>query len=439
VPVRQLRRDGTISCDRVILKVPNRSGRFLPTVTSDPLINSLRAAVEASPTDLPLRIHLAEMLAARGEQDEAVRHAAVVLQHEPDNASALSIITRGATGQPLPTPGPDPRPPTGEFTEAEQESLRRLEAGLEGVIPPAFVDGGSVHTGAYDVEPVGLRLADVGGMAEVKERLEASFLAPLRNPDLVRLYGKSLRGGLLLYGPPGCGKTFIARAVAGEMGAQFLAVSLAEILDMYVGQSERNLHELFETARRSAPCVVFLDEIDALGQKRSHLRNNAARGTVNQLLAELDGVENANEGVYVLGATNHPWDIDVALRRPGRFDRMLLVLPPDEEARQAVFRYHLQSRPVANVDLRRLARQTDGYSGADLAYICENAAERALLDSARSGTARMIGMDDLEQALADTKPSIGPWLETAKNVAQFANEGGTYDELLAYLRKRRLV
>jgi SpoVK/Ycf46/Vps4 family AAA+-type ATPase len=276
-------------------------------------------------------------------------------------------------------------------------------------------------------------------MTEVKQRLEAAFLAPLRNPDLVRLYGKSLRGGLLLYGPPGCGKTFIARAVAGEMGARFLAVSLAEILDMYVGQSERNLHELFETARRSAPCVVFLDEIDALGQKRSHLRNNAARGTVNQLLAELDGVQNLNEGVYVLGATNHPWDIDVALRRPGRFDRMLLVLPPDEEARQAVFRFHLQSRPVANVDLGRLARQTDGYSGADLAYICENAAERALLDSARSGTARMIDMRDLEQAVHDVKPSIGPWLETAKNVAQFANEGGTYDELLTYLRKRRLV
>jgi SpoVK/Ycf46/Vps4 family AAA+-type ATPase len=428
-----------VSCDRSILKMLTLSGRFLHTVTSDPLINSLRAAVEASPGDLPLRIHLAEMLVARGEQAEAVRHAAVVLQHEPDNASALSIITRGATGQPVPAPGPAGRPPTSELTEAEEESLRRLEAGLEGVIPPAFVDEENVRTGAFDLEPVGLRLADVGGMAEVKERLEAAFLAPLRNPDLVRLYGKSLRGGLLLYGPPGCGKTFIARAVAGEMGAQFLAVSLAEILDMYVGQSERNLHELFETARRSSPCVVFLDEIDALGQKRSHLRNNAARGTVNQLLAELDGVQDANEGVYVLGATNHPWDIDVALRRPGRFDRMLLVLPPDEEARQAVFRYHLQSRPVANVDLGRLARKTDGYSGADLAYICENAAERALLDSARSGTARMIGMDDLEQAVADVKPSIGPWLETAKNVAQFANEGGTYDELLAYLRKRRLV
>jgi SpoVK/Ycf46/Vps4 family AAA+-type ATPase len=409
-------------------------------VNPDPLLNSLRAAVEAAPGDLPLRLHLAEMLASKGEQAEAVRHAAVVLQQQPDNATALLIISSGVTGQSLAAPErTGDRSGGEELTEAEKESLRRLEAGLEGVIPPAFVDGNGAGTGAFDVEAAGLRLSDVGGMTEVKERLEAAFLAPLRNPELVRLYGKSLRGGLLLYGPPGCGKTFIARAVAGEMGARFLAVSLAEILDMYVGQSERNLHELFETARDNAPCVVFLDEIDALGQKRSHLRNNAARGTVNQLLAELDGVQSANEGVYVLGATNHPWDIDVALRRPGRFDRMLLVLPPDEEARQAIFRYHLRSRPVANVDLARLARLTDGYSGADLAYICENAAERALLDSARSGTVRLIGMEDLEQAAGDVRPSIGPWLETAKNVAQFANEGGTYDELLSYLRKRRLV
>ena len=184
------------------LKLPTRAGRFLHTVISDPLINSLRAAVEASPGDLPLRLHFAEMLATRGEQAEAVRHAAVVLQQQPDNASALSIVTRGAMGQPLQSPGPDAaRSQSDGLTDDEKESLRRLEAGLEGVIPPAFVDEEGVGTGAFDVEPAGLRLSDVGGMVEVKERLEADFLAPLRNPDLVRLYGKSLRGGLLLYGP----------------------------------------------------------------------------------------------------------------------------------------------------------------------------------------------------------------------------------------------
>jgi SpoVK/Ycf46/Vps4 family AAA+-type ATPase len=276
-------------------------------------------------------------------------------------------------------------------------------------------------------------------MAEVKARLEASVLASIRNPELGRLYGTSLRGGLLLYGPPGCGKTFIARAVAGEMGARFLAVSLADVLDMYIGQSERNVHELFDMARRNAPCVIFLDEVDAIGHKRTQQRNSAARGTVNQLLTEMDGLSDNNDGVFVLGATNHPWDVDVALRRPGRFDRMLLVLPPDAPAREAILRYHLRERPIANIDAAKLARATDGYSGADLAYLCELAAERALLDSARSGAVRLIGMGDFDAALREFRPSIGPWLETARNVAQFANESGSYDDLLAYLRQRRLV
>ncbi len=284
-----------------------------------------------------------------------------------------------------------------------------------------------------------MRLADVGGMAEVKERLEAAFLAPLRNPELRRLYGKSLRGGLLLYGPPGCGKTFISRAVAGEMGARFLSVSLADVLDMYVGQSERNLREIFDTARRAAPCVLFLDEIDAIGQKRSNLRSSGMRGTVNQLLAELDDVGDRNKGVFVLAATNHPWDVDVALRRPGRLDRTLLVVPPDPPAREAILRYHLKDRPVAGIDLRKLVRRTEGYSGADLAHLCETAAERAMLEAARTGEARLIEMRDFEAALAEVRPSTGPWFETARNVALFANEGGTYDDLLAYLKKRRMV
>src|SRR5205085_5447940 len=130
-----------------------------------------------------------------------------------------------------------------------------------------------------------MTLADVGGMAEVKRRLNMAFLAPLRNPQIMRTYGKSLRGGLMLYGPPGCGKTFIARALAGELGAKFLSVGLSDVLDMWLGESERKLREIFDTARRNAPAVLFFDEIDALGQKRSHLRGGAGRNIVNQLLA----------------------------------------------------------------------------------------------------------------------------------------------------------
>jgi SpoVK/Ycf46/Vps4 family AAA+-type ATPase len=407
-------------------------------VSSEALLSSLRRAVEAAPDDVDLRLHLAQLLADSGQRNEAVREAAAVLQRDPANAAALALITGG----------PAVEPGTGRADEpafrTDDDVLRRLDEDLIGLVPPRFTDDGDEPAAPpleapFAFERTALRLADVGGMTEVKARLEASVLAPLRNPELGRLYRKSVRGGLLLYGPPGCGKTFIARAVAGELGAKFLPISLNDVLDMYIGNSERNVHELFEYARRNAPCVVFLDEVDAIGQKRSQRRDSSTRGTVNQLLTEMDGVAADNAGVFVLGATNHPWDVDVALRRPGRFDRMLLVLPPDEDARQAILRHHLRDRPIEGVDVAALARRTDGYSGADLAYVCEVAAERALLDSAAAGTVRMIGMADLLAALDEVRPSTTPWFDTARNVAQFANESGTYDELVVYLKKHRLL
>jgi|HubBroStandDraft_6_1064221.scaffolds.fasta_scaffold26703_2 SpoVK/Ycf46/Vps4 family AAA+-type ATPase len=439
------------------------------------VLDSLRKAVEAMPDDVPLRLHLATMLLQAGQRNEAVRQIGAVLQRDPGNDRALGLLQDSgpgraeAAGQPpadppvisperagVPAPPPlgasrpdaDPRPHPGEAGKPSHYDWSQAEDELRDVLPAMFVGDGdaadSASAGideaeAYDAEHAGLTLADVAGMTEVKQRLEAAFLAPMRNPDLRRLYGKSLRGGLLLYGPPGCGKTFIARAVAGELGASFIAVSFADIIDMFVGQSERNIHELFEVARRNAPCVLFLDEVDAIGQKRSQLRHTPMRSAVNQLLLELDDVSGNNEGVFLLAATNHPWDVDSALRRPGRFDRTLLVLPPDAAAREGVFRYHLKDRPVAGIDLANLARRTDGYSGADIAHICETAAERALMDSVRRGEPRMIGTPDLEAAIAEVKPSLGAWFDVARNVALFANEGGTYDDLAAYLRKRRLI
>jgi len=345
-----------------------------------------------------------------------------------------------------------PETPDFDWSAAESE--------LADVLPPRFVtpDGSAEHlaggaagdgvakqgsgdpgSAAFDVEHAGLRLADVAGMADVKQRLEAAFLAPMRNPELRKLYGKSLRGGLLMYGPPGCGKTFIARAIAGELGARFLAVSFADVVDSMLGQSERNIREIFSVARQNSPCVVFLDEVDAIGQKRTQLRHTPMRAVVNQLLLELDDVTGGNEGVFLLAATNHPWDVDSALRRPGRFDRMLLVLPPDQPARAAIFRYHLRERPVERVDPERLAKLTDGYSGADIAHVCESAAELALLDSVRRGEPRMIAQPDLESAIRDVRPSLSPWFDAARNVALFANEGGAYDDLAVYLKKNRLL
>ncbi len=427
------------------------------------LIDSLLAAVAARPDDLPLRVHLAELLLAEGRQAEAIAQLAQALAVDPADEGARGMMAR-AIGAPTTTPTqsvepstvsvePDPAPgeesapgaPAESGTEAPAPGgvdWSALEADLDGVVPPRFARSGDTpepvagdDDGIVRAEVSDVRLADVGGMQEVKARLEVAFLAPMRHPRLRAMYRKSLRGGLLLYGPPGCGKTFLARAVAGELGAKFISLSIVDVLDMWIGRSERNLHEIFEAARRNAPCVVFLDEIDALGHKRSQLNSSAMRTLGNQLLVELDGVDDNNEGVFVLAATNAPWDVDPALRRPGRLDRMLLVAPPDTPARAAILEYHLRERPIANIDLAKLAAATRLFSGADLAHVCDTAAEKAMHASVTTGEIRMIEQRDLDAAVREVRPSIGAWLAAARNVAQFGNQDGSYDDLARYLKR----
>src|SRR4051794_17788453 len=255
-------------------------------MSDSPLIDSLTAAVEARPDDLPLRLHLAELLVGAGRGGEAIGHAAQVLAREPGNETARKLMT-SALGGPAPVETPAPAVDWAAFEED-----------LGDIVPPRFAKAADepdpvrgTEDRDFDIETSAITLADVGGMEEVKKRLEISFLGPLRNPKLRTLFGKSLRGGLLLYGPPGCGKTFLARAVAGEMGAAFISLSITDVLNMWVGSSERNLHDLFQSARGHAPCVLFLDEIDALGHKRSQLNSSSMRTVVNQLLTELDGVD----------------------------------------------------------------------------------------------------------------------------------------------------
>ena len=398
------------------------------------LVRALRSAVDRDPDSLPLRIHLAAMLLDLGAEAEALEQYAHVLSRDPANLEALRGAQRAAEA-------------AGDGARAD--GYRRL-ADARGTVagePPAgpgpreqpLAAGDPLKPDWWDAEFPTLRLADVGGMEEVKRRLHVAFIGPLRNPAVVRAYGRALRGGLLLYGPPGCGKTYIARATAGEIGARFVAIGLSDVLSMWLGESERHLHELFQAARRSAPCVLFFDEIDAIGQRRSLRRHSAGRNVVNQLLAELDGVDGGNDGVFVLGATNHPWDVDAALLRPGRFDRVTLVLPPDRPARAAVLGHHLRGRPVEGVDLERLAGRTEDFSGADLAHLCDTAVEYALEESLAGGGIRSVTARDFERALSEVRPSTRAWFETARNFVLFANDGGLYDELQAYMRARRLL
>jgi SpoVK/Ycf46/Vps4 family AAA+-type ATPase len=290
---------------------------------------------------------------------------------------------------------------------------------------------------SIDIERPETTFEDVGGMEQVKEEVRMKILHPLKHPEIYQAYGKKIGGGILLYGPPGCGKTHLARATAGEVGSNFLAVGISDILDMYIGQSERNLHAIFEKARSLKPCVLFFDEVDALGASRSDMRHSAGRNIINQFLAELDGVEYNNEGVLVLAATNAPWHLDSAFRRPGRFDRIIFVPPPDAAAREAILKLKLKGKPVSELNYSKLVKKTGDFSGADLEAIIDRAIEGKLEEAIRKGIPEPLQTQDLEQAIKKHRATTKEWFSTAKNYALFANEAGIYDEILDYLKIKR--
>ena len=425
-------------------------------MSSDSIIDALLSALQTKPEDTAMRLHVAELLMGAKRFAEAFQHYEQVLAQEPANLPAL----KGAADAGDSSGAQDKASAYRKLWQAlsGNSETTKVESKAEAPAKPSNVTSLQSHKNQHET-PVKLRavsnednvmvgpwenfetpitLADVGGMEHVKQRLNMAFLGPLKNPEIMKMYGKSLQGGLMLYGPPGCGKTYIARALAGELGATFMSIGLSDVLDMYLGESERRLHEIFEAARRKAPCVLFFDEVDALGQKRSNMRHSAGRTIVNQLLAEMDSVGSNNKNVFILSATNHPWDVDTALRRPGRFDRVVLVLPPDKSAREAILQHHLKDRPQADLDLAQIAATTEHYSGADLAHLVESAAEYAMHDSIATGNARPINMSDFTNALREVRPSTKPWFETARNYAMFSNEGGVYDELLEYLQTHKL-
>jgi AAA+ superfamily predicted ATPase len=443
------------------------------------VIEAIQTAVAANPESVALRAHLVSLLTQAERYSEALEHATIIFQSQPDHLETLGNAAtaaealgdaRGASWRRLHTAlggsnvvhnpnnnvdnpvdisalsGFDTAPSSmPRFTDDGRPIQRISEDGkrLDDPAPERVgisenPEGSGIDDLSFMLEGVDITLADVAGMQEVKRRLNLAFLAPLKNPDLMRMYGKKLRGGLLLYGPPGCGKTFIARATAGELNARFLAIGLSDVLDMWLGNSEKNLHQIFELARKKAPCVLFIDEVDALGRKRSQMRNSSAN-VINQLLSEMDGVGAKNDGVFVLAATNSPWDVDSALRRPGRLDRTLLVLPPDLEAREQLLGNAIKTRPAQNINIKDLAKRSDGLSGADLTHLVDSAAEIAIEDSLHTGKARTIEQRDFDRALREVKPSTKDWFENAKNYAMFANDGGHYDDLLEYLKSKRLL
>jgi SpoVK/Ycf46/Vps4 family AAA+-type ATPase len=437
-------------------------------VAVDPgVLSALEAVVAAEPANYAVRMHLAGLLVQAGQPGRALAHLEPVLLAEPTNVGALALAAQAAeavgdkaradawrrvagaltgtpTGQPMPpppSPGSAPLGTTADGASPPGQVASDGSADDAGPVPDDVGEKGpdwdeALERLVKEDRAHRVMLADVGGLDDVKRRLEESFLGPLRAPELRRLYGASLRGGLLLWGPPGCGKTFLARAVAGELGAHFFSVGLQDVLDMWLGNSEKNLHQLFDRARRRGPSVLFFDELDAIGHNRAGPGRGAMRNVVAQLLTELDGVAYENEGLFVIGASNQPWDVDAALRRPGRFDHSVLVVPPDGPARSAILHYHLKGRPVDLPDLGRVVAATEGFSGADLRLVCEDGARAALAEAVRTGISRPITETDLLASARALKPSTLAWFDIARNFATYSNTNGEYDELAAYLRNK---
>ncbi|TQS40057.1 ATP-binding protein [Cryptosporangium phraense] len=418
----------------------------------DPLLASLLAAVSAASNDVPLRLHVAGLLLDRGRAAEALEHCSTVLRTDPANEEAIALLRRASAELGAARPGsrvaadrPSADPAMvgrsgfdWDAAEAQVQDLPQADQvpdGLPDPVGPGDVDG---------VVVTDLTLADVAGAIDAKQRIERS-IAPVRNPAFARAFGMRTTGGVLLYGPPGCGKAFLARAIAGELRASYYRVGREDVLDRPTttvaamassSAAERRLRAVFATARRSAPCVLFLDDVDAIGPKRSRLQNpSMLRTVVNQLLFEFDSLARGDSGVFVVASTTRPWDLDPALRRAGRLDRMVLVGPPDAAARSVILRYQLQNRLVADFDLGVLAEATEGYSAADLQRVVESAADSALSDSLRLGQARPIEEKDLAAAARRVRPSVGVWLDLARAAA--GPSDGSYEDLHAYLRIHR--
>ncbi|PLN81178.1 AAA-domain-containing protein [Aspergillus taichungensis] len=250
-----------------------------------------------------------------------------------------------------------------------------------------------------------VRWSDIGGQHDVKRHLQKAVMRPLKYPERMRRLNVNSKKGILLYGPPGCSKTLMVKALATEAGLNFLAVKGAEILSMYVGESERSVREIFRKARSARPSIIFFDEIDAIASKRS----STSQGGVNvltTLLNEMDGIEELRN-VLVVAATNKPDVIDPALMRPGRLDNILYIGPPDFEARKEILNIWFSKSVIhPEVGLDELASKTEGYSGAEIVSICETAGEAALDDEEETGQEQSVRLTHFEYALGQVKRQI---------------------------------
>jgi SpoVK/Ycf46/Vps4 family AAA+-type ATPase len=436
---------------------------------NDTTIESLKEALKHSPQNIPLRLLLADTLLSLQRLEEAEAEYTTLLKNTNDtkvkvglanvffrkgNYSACNVIleeiidngTSDLNTFSLYARGLLKENSIGKAVETYKRALEidpgYIDAELDNLLKLREVnevdeeDMWDLPDERFLQKPT-INFSDVGGMDAVKKEIELKIIKPLLHPELYKAYGKKIGGGILLYGPPGCGKTYLAKATAGQVNAKFVNVGLNDILDMWVGSSEKNLHDIFELARQNTPCVLFIDEIDALGASRSDMKQSSGRHLINQFLQELDGIDSANDGVLIMGATNTPWNLDPAFRRPGRFDRIVFVPPPDQSTRESILRLKLKNKPIDKIDYDGIAKKIENYSGADIDAIIDIAIELKLESSFVDGIPRPVDTKDLINAIKKHKASTQEWFMTAKNFAMFANDAGLYDDILTYMKIKK--
>ena len=424
---------------------------------------SFQQVLKNDPAHAEARLGLARVALLQGKTSQAAVRAEQILSDTPECAAAFLLlarihITEGelskakamydkgiALNRSLADPGIEKdlhgvKPDTDAESGRKRAAMTSSGSFIESANDSADAEddghprgGTAFDLGLADFEKPKLNFSGVGGMESLKEEIRMKIIYPLQHAELFKAYDKKIGGGVLLYGPPGVGKTLISKATAGEIQANFIALGLHQILDMWIGNSEKNMHEVFELARQNAPSILFFDEVDALAADRRDLRQSAGRNLINAFLSEMDGAESDNDGVLILGATNAPWHIDPAFRRPGRFDRTLFVPPPDEGGRAAIIEVMAQKKPIGELDPRALAKKTEGFSGADLKAVFDLATEEVLNAAMKTGKVIPLSTKDLIKAASRHKPTTKAWFESAKNYAMYSNQSGFYDDVLKHL------
>ena len=326
--------------------------------------------------------------------------------------------------------------PTGE----EIESPFELSPEDEPTETKGYDDGGfidALHKGieqngmtVSDFDAPTINFEDVGGLHHLKEDIRMKIVHPIKNPQLFSAYGIRAGGSMLLYGPPGCGKSLLGEALGGEVNASFYTLGLHQLLDAGIGRAEKQLHEIFHIAKMNAPSVLFLDEVDAIaGHRASGNADHGRSSVVNQLLKELDVVSKGGDGVLVIAATSAPWLLDPAFHRAGRFDRKVLVSTPNESDRLDIVRVLRNRIPVTDLDAQQIAAATAGFSGAELTSVFENAAERAIAASLKVGCYQPLTTMLILEEAERMRPAAAQWISMAREQLELTRGGDCFPAL----------